>query len=977
MVNVGLAFDNAEIFNSLNEAVYIVDSQTHELLFMNKTFREWFQVGEYRGRKCYDLIQGLSAPCEFCSIPLLKLGETRDWRFKNLRMHHESILKDIALTYQGHPAMLEIAFNVTPLDKERAAKEYVLQLQQKLLQDIQILDRPEKLETRINKVFQDLGAYLEADRIYIFLFNGAKMSNTYEWCRAGVEPQIQNLQDMDVSGISRWLPYLERRETVAISDIETIRESYPEEYAVMAPQDIQSYLEAPLVVNEKLYGFVGFDNPPVDKFEQLTPVLHSLAYVISNAMMRELHETHERQHVDEMTARKQEIDNYKRLIEQLENLYPNLIASFQLNLTRNWCGKGRSDLDFVLRQEATGTVDAYFEEFFKLLVDPEQIKKFRQIFNRERLLQLFQKGETQASLEYSLPYADGLHWRQALLHMFRNPFTGDIEGRTFAIDIDERKTRESIIEELVSTDYDFVAVLNLTTGRITEYGSKGRSYAEPGKLEDVEYEPAMITAIGNFIRPDKREEAIKAHSLATIKDKLAADGIYTLVFPTQNGGEESWRISYLNGDKQQALIARKDVTRFLQKERDQIAELQQAKLDADKANQAKSNFLNGMSHDLRTPLNGILGFTSLALRTQDREQREDYLRKIKTSGELLADLVNDTLEMSRIESGKLVLKPEVVDGRRFWESLVTAMLPAAALRKIQLETDTDRYPAEKIKVDALQVKKVLLNLISNAIKYTPYGGKVLVAIQELNPPVQGCTRRITVQDNGIGMSREFMERMFEPFAQEHRPEAQNVAGTGLGLAIVKRIVDLMGGFITVQSKLNGGTRFTVDLPIEHWPEKAEDAARLQAKEVLQDQDLQAALQGRQVLLCEDNYLNAEIATLLLKDKKMSVDWARDGQEGVAKFRDSLPGYYDVVLMDIRMPVLDGYGATAAIRKLPREDAAVVPVVAMTANAFAEDMARAKAAGLSGYVTKPILPQLLYQAVHKALLAAGKAPVSGT
>ena len=154
------------------------------------------------------------------------------------------------------------------------------------------------------------------------------------------------------------------------------------------------------------------------------------------------------------------------------------------------------------------------------------------------------------------------------------------------------------------------------------------------------------------------------------------------MFPTQNGGEESWRISYLNGDKQQALIARKDVTRFLQKERDQIAELQQAKLDADKANQAKSNFLNGMSHDLRTPLNGILGFTSLALRTQDREQREDYLRKIKTSGELLADLVNDTLEMSRIESGKLELKPEVVDGRRFWESLVTAMPPDFRRRRL-------------------------------------------------------------------------------------------------------------------------------------------------------------------------------------------------------------------------------------------------------------------------------------------------------
>ena len=172
---------------------------------------------------------------------------------------------------------------------------------------------------------------------------------------------------MDVSGISRWLPYLERWETVIISNIETIWESNIEEYAVMASQDIQSYMEATLVVNEKLYGFIGFDNPPVDKFTQLIPVPHSLAYVISNAMMRELQDAHERQHVDEMTVCKQEIDNYKRLVEELENLYPNLIATFQLNLTCNWCGKGRRNLDFVLRHEATGTVDAYFEDFLNCL----------------------------------------------------------------------------------------------------------------------------------------------------------------------------------------------------------------------------------------------------------------------------------------------------------------------------------------------------------------------------------------------------------------------------------------------------------------------------------------------------------------------------------------------------------------------------------------------------------------------------------
>jgi len=1068
----------------------------------------------------------------------------------------------------------------------------------------------------------------------------------------------------------------------------------------------------------------------------------------------------------------QEIENYQSYVEQLENLFPKALGSFHLNLSQNTCSNGRSPLNFVLKQAESGTADGYFEEFFKLIAYPEVVKQFRSIFNRANLLRCFQTGQTKIELEYPIAYADGIHWRAALLYMLKNPFTGDVEGRTYAVDIDRRKYRELIVNELVGTEYSFVALLNLVTGKVTEYGEDGTSYTSEEKLVEADYTPAMEAAVKNFIRPDKVAEALEAHSLATIKAKLEQMPVYSLEFPTRNNRVEGWHIRYLQGDTRMALIARHDLTEFYQQkdeiaqltrkldgipggiaiykreggkitcisvnkrlgellgaqpgdfigrslsqlmelflepgeqerfwrvwpvltrehpyaeetfcfhtldkssklwvhsichlveepggqrliycayadvtrlvcyerelqethrlaeeryayavqglsedknqnlvargyynftknqvlnytvyhdklyqvelpaaydeifakflqrpypsgdkkalqatlsreqvirafergqtnlsvtyrylisetepmwitivlrtylmpktgdiegfsyayditekklresivdklgslgydeiglvysksgfwscylyenqqrrlkenhlvkgsweaeiqryvrdevvthqgervlgeislstilaklqhqdvytvahtvlladntlrqkqlqffylnelretifysmsditaqfayENEQLHKLAAAKLEADQANQAKSNFLNGMSHDLRTPLNGIMGFTQLAIKTEDPVLKQDYLRKIETSGELLLDLVNDTLELSRIESGKLSLNPIIVDGRAFWQSLVTALIPSAQMKGVRLVTDPELYPAEMIKVDQLQVKKVLLNIISNALKYTPAGGQVKVEIKSLSGEDNGFTRRLVVEDNGIGMSAEFMERMYEPFAQEHRTEAVNVTGTGLGLAIVKRIVDLMKGRITVESKPNVGTRFTIDLPVEHWAKQTENLEAQQALARRRDAAELAALSGKQVLLCEDNYLNAEIAMLLLKDKKMKVDWVKDGRQGIERFSASMHGYYDFILMDIRMPNMDGYEATRAIRSLDRPDAGRVPIVAMSANAFAEDMQEAQKAGMTGYVTKPIKPELLYEALCKLL-----------
>jgi len=391
-------------------------------------------------------------------------------------------------------------------------------------------------------------------------------------------------------------------------------------------------------------------------------------------------------------------------------------------------------------------------------------------------------------------------------------------------------------------------------------------------------------------------------------------------------------------------------------------QLSEAKLAADKANEAKSVFLSSVSHDMRTPLNGIIGFTDFALQANSIEEKQGFLKKIKIAGNLLLDLINDTLDLSRIESGKLILKPEPVDGKNFWASVTTALQPTAALKNIRFESDITSYPQETILVDQIQVKKVLLNLISNAIKYTPSGGHVSVAIQVLTPPEAGCNRRIIVEDDGIGMSKEFLSRIYEPFSQEQRSEALNVSGSGLGLSIVKRIVDMMHGRITVQSKLHEGTRFVVDLPIKI----CQNTDKKNALETGTNQQEAVIPANINILLCEDNYMNAEIAHLLLKNKAVQMDWAKDGEEGVNKFIASPVGHYAAILMDLRMPHMDGYVATKTIRKLNRSDAETIPIIAMSADAFEEDVQLSKAIGMNAYITKPIAPQIFYQTIAKTL-----------
>jgi len=386
----------------------------------------------------------------------------------------------------------------------------------------------------------------------------------------------------------------------------------------------------------------------------------------------------------------------------------------------------------------------------------------------------------------------------------------------------------------------------------------------------------------------------------------------------------------------------------------------QLRSKADTANAAKSDFLSRMSHDMRTPLNGIIGMTYLTEKMDLPPAARDNLGKIDTSSKFLLSLVNDILDMSKMENQTIELHPEPYPYEDFCTYLDAVVRPLCREKQQNFILDTNPLPGYTPLVDITRLNRIYFNLLSNAVKYTPEGGTITVEIRELLLPNERIRFTVTVRDNGIGMSREFQKHLFEPFVQESRDDNSEMRGSGLGLAIVKRTVEAMGGTICVKSEKGKGTEFTVALvsPCVRY------AAVIKKEEPPADE--YSCLLGKHVLLCEDHPLNQEIARALLTEKGMLVEIAEDGQKGATLFSQSPLHYFDCILMDLRMPVLDGIGAAQTIRAMTRPDARTVPILAMTADAFSDDIRRCLEAGMNGHIAKPIDPPLLYEALCHAL-----------
>lgn len=390
--------------------------------------------------------------------------------------------------------------------------------------------------------------------------------------------------------------------------------------------------------------------------------------------------------------------------------------------------------------------------------------------------------------------------------------------------------------------------------------------------------------------------------------------------------------------------------------------LMNAAEEADAANKAKSAFLLSMSHDIRTPMNAIIGFTNIALHQNMVSDIHDSLKKVQQSSNHLLSLLNDVLDFSRIESGKVTISPEPVDITQLTDNIQAIMNGLLYNRDLKFEVHRESLKNPYVLADVVRIREVLVNLLGNAVKFTKDGGAITLDISSYpGADEKHIIIRYVVRDNGIGMSEEFQKKLFDPFSQEDDANARTqYKGTGLGMAITKKYVDMMGGSIAVESKKGVGATFTVEIPLE-LPEQVIPSE--------QKQHLHRDLTGIHVLMAEDNDLNAELATIMLEDAGMTVTRASDGKEVVDLFKNNPRGTYDLILMDIMMPNMDGHQAAKAIRALgiERSDAVTIPIIALSANAFIDDIQESLDSGMNDHISKPINIEELIDTITKYIV----------
>ena len=508
--------------------------------------------------------------------------------------------------------------------------------------------------------------------------------------------------------------------------------------------------------------------------------------------------------------------------------------------------------------------------------------------------------------------------------------------------------------------YSFILLIDIKKNTLEVVKSAdvaGPNYRKKNLTNELQKEyidsmiaPSFQKSYLEFTDMDTMESRLKEHdSLSCISQTIKGAWIRSMIVP-QKYDEK--------GNLSTVLLAISDVTEEKEHELEQDKIIRKALVSAEHANRAKTAFLNNMSHDIRTPMNAIIGFTSLAAEhLDDREIIRDYLGKISTSGKHLLSLINDVLDMSRIESGSVKIEKTNIHLSDILEDLKTIILESVHAKQQKLLIKMQDVVHEDIITDKLRLTQVLLNIISNAVKFTPVGGTIHILVEEKDSQKAGyAVYSFCIKDNGIGMSKEFQEHVFDSFARERTVTESGITGTGLGMAITKNIVDLMGGTIHLTSKQGEGSEFIVTLECELANKTVQDKQSSCPKAEKKHLDYS----GKKVLLVEDNELNREIATEILKSLGLKVDCAADGMDAVEIMSSEAGNQYDLIFMDIQMPKMDGYTATREIRTLNDSKKANIPIIAMTANAFDEDRKKAIKAGMNGHIAKPIDVNVILQ-----------------
>ena len=653
--------------------------------------------------------------------------------------------------------------------------------------------------------------------------------------------------------------------------------------------------------------------------------------------------------------------------EQLRSKYRELLASHYHGLGQDMLLVGHCNISHNKMLEVVDNQDKdllasegddreHFVRFIgQFIVNPQDREDYLGFALNAPLLEAYAQGKREVSRIYFVksPLEEYGRYAQFKVTMMQNPDNNDIMGVLSITDATEQVINRKIVRKMSVLGADRITDIDLLHGtRTVLYAANVHSplIGRRGKIDDF-----LQRSLERHVVPEDREHWLEHLQPEYIRKALADMESYSFTYSVYKNKNFPPRVKMatvtaIDMRLGRVCMARTDITASVEAERRSREALSAALQEAERANRAKSEFLSNVSHDIRTPMNAIIGMTSIAMsKLEGREQATELascLEKIAVSGKHLLGLINNVLDMSKIEAGKLVLNREQVSLHQLVNNIVSTMQPQAAAKQQELVLEVGELSCEGIISDGVRLHQVLLNLLGNAVKFTPEGGRVEFALKE-EPSAKGANMvrlHFRVKDNGIGMTEDFVKHIFESFAREDNRRVQKIEGTGLGMAITKYIIDAMQGSIVVSSQPNVGTEFHIIVDVEKGSSCAKQKAVVQKREL--------HLEGLRLLLAEDNELNREIAVTLLKRKGIIVDEAEDGQICVDKFKAAPVGYYKAVLMDLRMPVMNGFEATKAIRALAREDAKV-PIIAMTADAFAEDVQRCLEVGMNAHMAKPM------------------------